>query len=477
MLVGIIFISAALLFIGGLVALEVALTESRRTFIPRGDPKISDDPKITDPQIIPSQEVEVRASSREGAVSVADFTLAARLVTLVLLLLVGGVAFDLLTSAPSSLISHLSGASGRSTVAILVVVIGALVFVATAVACIYLIPSFVGARYREVVLRALAPLGRSVVRLASPCIAAARFFTRIGSSGDGDSGGVVEEAIEEDIRSLVKEGERAGVIEEGEREMISRVFRLGDKPIASLMTPRSDVVFIDSSMNLNGALCAALESRLTWFPVRQAVDEDVVGIVSVHDIFELKLAQAGAVDSEQLSALLAKRLSKAIDVPESMTALELLERFKELGAHFAVVRDEYGGVAGIATVDDVLQVVVGDLGDLDGSERSVTVRDDGSLLVDASLDVQNLFETLNWDALSDGAQGQFHSVGGFVMTSLGQVPRVGDSFELNGFKFEVIDMDGKRIDKVLVMRSAVARSLVMEQQVEVRRNLAVGEGQ
>jgi putative hemolysin len=482
MLVGIIFISAALLFIGGLVALEVALTESRRTFIPRSDSQ------ITGPQVAPSQEVEVEANSSEGAVSVADFTLAARLVTLVLLLLVGGVAFDLLSSAPLSLFSNISGVSGRSAVAVFALFTGgAIVLVTSSVSLIYLIPSFIGTRYREVVLRVLIPLGRSVVRLASPCIAAARFFMRIGSSGgDGDSGGVAEEAIEEDIRSLVKEGERAGVIEEEEREMISRVFRLGDKPIASLMTPRSDVVFIDSNMNLNGALCAALESRLTWFPVRQVVDEDVLGIVSVHDIFELKLAHAGAVDSEQLSALLAKRISKAIDVPESMTALELLELFKELGAHFAVVRDEYGGVAGIATVDDVLQVVVGDLGDIDGSERSVTVRDDGSLLVDASLDVQSLFETLNWDALSDGAQGQFHSVGGFVMTSLGQVPRVGDSFEVNGFKFEVVDMDGKRIDKVLVMRRVVAQQVNVqqvdvpqgeEQQVEVRRNLAVGEGQ
>jgi putative hemolysin len=460
MLIGILFISAAILFIGCLVALEVALTEGRRTFIPQSGL-----------QLTPGQEFEVGETETEGVVSVADFTLAVRLVTLVLLLLVGGVAFDLLSSAPVSLISDLAGHSERSTVGVLAAVIGAFLLIVTAVSFIYLIPSFIGTRYREVVLRVLTPLGRSVVRISSPAIAMARLFMRIGSSGDGDSGGVVEEAIEEDIRSLVKEGERAGVIEEEEREMISRVFRLGDKPIASLMTPRSDVVFIDSNMNINGALCVALESRLTWFPVRQAADEDVVGIVSVHDIFELKLAQIGTVDNEQLAGLLAKRISKAIDVPESMTALELLERFKELGAHFAVVRDEYGGVAGIVTVDDVLQVVIGDLGELDGSERSVTVRDDGSLLVDASLDVQNLFETLNWDLTSDSGQGQFHSVGGFVMTSLGQVPRVGDSFELNGFKFEVVDMDGKRIDKVLVMRTEV------EQVLEVRRNFAVGGGQ
>jgi putative hemolysin len=299
----------------------------------------------------------------------------------------------------------------------------------------------------------VVPLGRFGVRLMWPAIATARIARQLATRGEG-AGAVEEEAIEDDIRSLVEEGERAGVIEEEEREMITRVFRLGDKPIASLMTSRSDVVFLDVGMTVAQAVKAVLDSRLTWFPVRQAIDDDVVGIVSAHDVFE----QQGKIPMDA-QAKLREVSSPAMDVPESMTALELLERFKALGEHFAVVRDEYGSVAGIATVDDVLQVVVGDMGEVNGEGRSITVRDDGSLLVDASLDVQNLFETLGFPDAGDGEPGQFHSVGGFVMTSLGRIPKAGDSFMHDGHRFEVVDMDGKRIDKVLVIRVAGQRAV------------------
>jgi putative hemolysin len=269
---------------------------------------------------------------------------------------------------------------------------------------------------------------------------------RLGVEKEGKLA-VEEEAIEEDIRSLVEEGERAGVIEEEEREMISRVFHLGDKPIVSIMTSRSDVVFLDVGMTIGQAVEAVLESRLSWFPVRQGVDDEVVGIVSAHDVFEQRRGT-----SDESIAKLKEVSAPAMDVPESMTALELLECFKEQGERFAVVRDEYGSVSGIVTVDDVLQVVVGDMGELNGEEKSVTTRDDGSLLVDASLDVQNLFETLECSSTSDDDQGQFHSVGGFVMTSLGRIPKVGDHFIHDRYRFEVVDMDGKRIDKVLISR-------------------------
>jgi putative hemolysin len=137
-----------------------------------------------------------------------------------------------------------------------------------------------------------------------------------------------------------------------------------------------------------------------------------------------------------------------------MSALELLEQFKERGMRFAIVRDEYGDVAGVATVHDVLQALVGDLGDGDGEARSILTRDDGSFLVDASSDVDNLFELLECGERTDGEQSTFHSVGGFVMSSLGQIPKEGDAFTFKGYRFEVLDMDGKRIDKVLVSRVA-----------------------
>lgn len=431
MLVGLFFIGAALLFICGMVALEVALLESRRAFIPQG-----------------AERTDTAGSNQEGSVSVGDFLVASRLVTIVLSLATGGVAVFLFTSSGAGIAGGIERQEDVSVAHLLLVGISGCVLVSATIAVGYILANFMGARFREGVLKALSPLGRLVVRVMWPAIATARLMKQLGIRKDGGAA-VEEESIEEDIRSLVKEGERAGVIEEEEREMITRVFRLGDKPIASLMTPRSDVAFLEHGMTVAQAVRAALDSRLTWFPVRQGIDDEVIGIVSIHDVFELKEKQA----SDAVAQL--KEVSRpAMDVPESMTALELLERFKEFGEHFAVVRDEYGSVAGIATVDDVLQVVVGDMGDANGEERSVTVRDDGSLLVDASLDVQNLFETLGFSDGGDSEQGQFHSVGGFVMTSLGRIPKAGDSFTYDGHRFEVVDMDGKRIDKVLVVRLA-----------------------
>jgi putative hemolysin len=212
------------------------------------------------------------------------------------------------------------------------------------------------------------------------------------------------------------------------------------------MTPRTDVVFLDASMTPEQALKTALEARFGWFPLRNGDDHEILGIVSAYDIFEL--AKNGGSDAPALKTF----VSHALDVPDSMTALELLEIFRERGVRFAVVRDEYGEVAGIATVDDVLKAIVGELGEPNGESRSVLLRDDGSFLVDASSDVETLFEHLECQTKSEHDQAPFHSVGGFVMTSLGHVPKEGDHFFFDSYRFEVVDMDGKRIDKVLVSR-------------------------
>jgi len=425
-LIGAILIGAALVLICGLVALEVALLESKRAFVPQSDSQI-DNSSSARPNV-----------DEEGVVSVADYIASARVCQAALLLVIGAV------SVFSFLIPQQTDSGTLAGLFVTALTVLALVSVVGAVGLV--LPNYLGIRFREATIKLLSPFGCSVVGLVWPVVAMTRIMRRLGVEKEGKLA-VEEEAIEEDIRSLVEEGERAGVIEEEEREMISRVFHLGDKPIVSIMTSRSDVVFLDVGMTIGQAVEAVLESRLSWFPVRQGVDDEVVGIVSAHDVFEQRRGT-----SDESIAKLREVSSPAMDVPESMTALELLECFKEQGERFAVVRDEYGSVSGIVTVDDVLQVVVGDMGELNGEEKSVTTRDDGSLLVDASLDVQNLFETLECSSTSDGDQGQFHSVGGFVMTSLGRIPKVGDHFIHDRYRFEVVDMDGKRIDKVLISR-------------------------
>jgi putative hemolysin len=437
-LVGVVLISAPLLLICGLVALEVALLEARRAFLPQDGAQ--------QPGTGVSEEHQ-----EESSIPVSDFILASRLFTVLLFVLAGIAAGSLIPGGVDRIAENAQSVAERRPIGMVATCMVAVSVFFVVVAASLILPQFLGARFRESVLRYFAPLGRLVVQLAWPAIAAARIARQLGTRGEGP-GAVEEDAIEDDIRSLVEEGERAGVIEEEERQMITRVFRLGDKPIASLMTSRGDVVFLEVGMTVAQAVKTVLDSRLTWFPVRQSIDDDVVGIVSVHDVFEQQDKYPADAPAQ-----LREASSPAMDVPESMTALELLERFKELGEHFAVVRDEYGSVAGIATVDDVLQVVVGDMGEVNGEGRSITVRDDGSLLVDASLDVQNLFEELGFADALDGEPGQFHSVGGFVMSSLGRIPKAGDSFVQDGHRFEVVDMDGKRIDKVLVVRVAGQR--------------------
>jgi putative hemolysin len=220
------------------------------------------------------------------------------------------------------------------------------------------------------------------------------------------------------------------------------------------MTPRADVVFLKSADPPEVSLVAAATSKHTWFPVRGNNEDDLLGIVSLSDLVELNSrAQAfpgGLVDL----------MVKPLEVPISISALKLLELFRESGGQFAVVRDEHGTLSGIVTVYDVLQVIVGEIGEASSPEqRSVVKREDGSFLVDASSDVHEVFETLGIADESPFSGAEFHSLGGFVMTTLGYVPREGERFEAFGYLFEVIDMDNNRIDKVLVTHASERKAV------------------
>jgi len=431
MLIELLLVGIAAVFISMLVALESALIQARRTFL-----------------FSTYTEASLGLSAKGPQVTVAEFVLAARLSTGVVLLAAGAALGRVWGLYLSSSIPEVGGqlTGVEYSVHYVLAVVAAVLVVSAMLVGAYLIPSQLGARFPERVITALTPCGLLVVRIMFPLMLITQLVGKLGTKADSNGNVIEEEALEDDIRSLVEEGERAGIIEEEEREIISRVFTLGDKPVISIMTPRSDVVFLRAAMSAEQALQAVLEARYTWYPVLSSDERDVIGVVSAHDIFELQRGD-GVKDGALKAAV-----STAMDVPESMTALELLERFKEKGGRFAVVRDEYGSIVGIATVDDVLKVIVGELGDLKSEERSIVRREDGSFLVDASSDVQNLFEFLGFPPSHDEEGAPFHSVGGFVMTSLGRIPREGEAFSHSGYRFEVVDMDGKRIDKVLVCR-------------------------
>jgi putative hemolysin len=382
-------------------------------------------------------------SRRADVVTISDFTLAGRLVSAAMVITFITAGADVWDVVAQGHVRTLFGASSLGDILMTMVgVLCALLALGLATA----VGVRLGERYPNQVVQVVSPLARRVTWWLGLVLRVIRGASRLVVPSAGDAPVVEEEALEEDIRTLVEEGEKAGVIEEEERELISRVFKLGDRPLPALMTPRSDVVFLSISCEPEKALSIALESRFTWFPVLGDTEDEVLGIVSIHDLVD------AVRNTDAPKRALRELLVKPLEVPESITALDLLEKFRAGSIHFAVIRDEYGGVAGIATLDDVLRMIVGDVGDPGEEVRMIVRRDDGSLLVDASSDVQNLFELLELTERSDELEGQFHSVGGFVMTSLGHIPKEGDFFEQDGFRFEVVDMDGKRIDKILVAK-------------------------
>jgi len=340
--------------------------------------------------------------------------------------------FDLLSQlSPLSSIN----AAGALVSAIFVIAVGIVVLAE-------LVPSEIAVRYPETCARYLSPVLVATLGLVGPF---ARLLSRLveGATG-GTKEGVSDLDVEEDIRDLVDEAQRAGAIDPGEREIINRVFKLDDKPVASVMTPRAHVSFIRVKASVSESLLKASQAGHSVLPVVGDSEDEVVGIISVHDLIKL------ANQPQHYRGGVGELLKQPIQVPESMSALRLLELLRSSDTRFGVVRDEYGGFAGVVTMFDVLQVIVGHIGEGAATEGDIVERGDGSLLVDAGCDVHDLFELLGIKEGIASSASEFRSLGGFVMTTLGYVPREGERFMAHGYNFEVVDMDNKRIDKVLV---------------------------
>lgn len=245
---------------------------------------------------------------------------------------------------------------------------------------------------------------------------------------------------EEEIAALIEQGTEAGVFEEEEQELVERVFWLGDLRAYSIMTPRHRTIWLDLGDPPDVSREKMVLHRHTCYPVCEGALDNVVGIVDVKDLWARDLS----VEETDLRAALRQPLY----IPDSMRALRLLELFRESGIRFALVVDEYGGIEGVVTLNDVLEEISGDLV-LPGEPR-VVQRDDGSWLIDASLSMDDLWDILGLEDRRREKRRGYHTIGGFVVTRLGHIPIAGESFDANGLRFEVVDMDGYRVDKVLV---------------------------
>jgi len=249
---------------------------------------------------------------------------------------------------------------------------------------------------------------------------------------------------EEEIKVLMEQGTRAGMFEAAEQDMIERVFSLGERRINTIMTPRTQVAWLDFDDPLHETLLKMTASAHSRFPVGQGTLENFLGIVHVKDLMLNSLA-GNPMD-------LKSALHHPLFVPESMHILKVLELFKKSGMHIGMVVDEYGDIQGLITLNDVLEAIVGGMPSIAESEEPLAVqRSDGSWLVDGMMPVDEFRELMDIVGKLPGEESRhYHTLGGFVMTYLGRVPATADRFEWEGIHFEVMDMDGNRVDKILV---------------------------
>jgi putative hemolysin len=256
---------------------------------------------------------------------------------------------------------------------------------------------------------------------------------------------------EEEIKAMISEGSEHGSIEEGEKEIIERVFHLGDRNITSLMTHRTDIVWLDINDTVQDVKNKLQDIVFSTYPVCEGSVDDIKGLVYVKDLVkaspETKLVQM---------------LKPALFVPENNKSYQLLEKIKSAKIHACFIVNEYGTLEGMITLNDIMEAIVGDVPQPGQEEYEIVKREDGSFLVDAQIQFYNFlsyFDRADW--MNEG-EHEFDTVAGFVLHELEHIPATGETFDWRDFRFEIIDMDGQRIDKILVTISEELKEQLLE---------------
>jgi putative hemolysin len=244
---------------------------------------------------------------------------------------------------------------------------------------------------------------------------------------------------EEEIKTMITEGTEAGTIEEEEREIIERVFHLGDRNITSLMTHRSDIIWFDLEDNEEKIKQKIVSEPHSVYPICDGEIDNIKGVVSIKDLYVTD-------DMTKFKEM----MKPAMFVPENNSAYQVLEKFKQTKQHSCFIVDEYGTMQGLITLNDILEAIVGDIPQPDVTDYEVTERDDGSFLVDAQIPFYDFLSRFDKEQWMNEGEHEFDTLAGFILHELERIPHAGDKFEWKGFRFEIVDMDGHRIDKVLV---------------------------
>lgn len=300
-----------------------------------------------------------------------------------------------------------------------------------------LVPKRLGINSPERIAQAAAGPMLFISKVFSPFVrlmsAATNFVLRLIGVNPSNEPPITEE----ELQLLIDQGTQAGVFEEAEQDMVEGVFSLADQRVYSLMTPRTEIVWLDVDDTKEDILETIANCPYSRFPVRQDSLESIIGIVKSRDLLVASLA------GKEINL---KELAKPpIFIPETMFASRALEILKEKNTELLLVIDEFGGLQGLLTINDILEEIVGEM---EGEEPQATQRQDGSWLLDGMLEVDEFKEIFHLNSLPH--EDEYETLSGFIMTSLGRVPQTSDHFEWNNLRFEVMDMDGRRVDKVLV---------------------------
>jgi magnesium and cobalt exporter, CNNM family len=300
-----------------------------------------------------------------------------------------------------------------------------------------LVPKRLAIQNPEGIASFFAPSMLVLSKILSPVVRFLSFSTEMVLRLIGIRSSNEPPVTEEEIHVLLDQGTQAGIFEEAEQDMVAGVFRLNDRRVYSLMTPRTEITWLDVRDTAEEILKKLDEGPFSRFPVCQGSLDNVLGIVKARDLLTRSLA------GEPIH--LKECLSPALFIPETTFASRALEIIKESNKELVLVIDEFGGITGLLTINDVLEEIVGDI---DVGEPQVTQRQDGSWLLDGMLDIDEFKELFHLGTLPN--DDDYETLAGFVMASLGKIPQPSDQFEWEGLRFEVVDMDARRVDKVLV---------------------------
>lgn len=308
-----------------------------------------------------------------------------------------------------------------------------------------LVPKQLALRNAEALAARMAPSLALLARITQPLV------SLLSASTDGVlrlmqvKPNVGPDVTEEEVRLMLTQATAEGIFEPMEEEIVDQVFRLADRRAGALMVPRTEIVWFNVDAPIEEVREEVVLSGHSRFPVADGELDRILGVVLAKDL----LAQSLAGKEINLREL----MQPALFVPEGTPALRVVERFKQTRSHLAIVIDEYGGVEGLLTSGDILSSLVGDIPEADEDEAAQAVeREDGSWLIDGMFAIEEFQELFEIDELPENGEGYYQTVGGFVMARLGQVPQPGDHVDWAGVRLEVMDMDGRRVDKVLAAR-------------------------